>query len=129
MAVPSVVPPMRTVNRGLPVKSYAGVDVYREMVEFLMTEKKLSREDAYMLCSLAGNLHVPVSARQVGDGPGDLRAMLRRGVQAAQASLEQAQAQYESTVLTEKVRRSGLFLISSTGNFRSPTVSQAGEEH
>jgi acetamidase/formamidase len=30
----------------------------REMVEFLMAEKKLSREDAYMLCSLAGNLHV-----------------------------------------------------------------------
>ena len=30
----------------------------REMVEFLMTEKKLSREDAYILCALAGDLHV-----------------------------------------------------------------------
>jgi acetamidase/formamidase len=30
----------------------------REMVEFLMAEKKLSRDDAYMLCSLAGDLHV-----------------------------------------------------------------------
>jgi acetamidase/formamidase len=30
----------------------------REMVEFLMAEKKLSREDAYMLCSLAVDLHV-----------------------------------------------------------------------
>jgi acetamidase/formamidase len=30
----------------------------REMVEFLVAEKKLSREDAYMLCSLAGDLHV-----------------------------------------------------------------------
>jgi acetamidase/formamidase len=29
-----------------------------EMVEFLMAEKKLSREDAYMLCSLAADLHV-----------------------------------------------------------------------
>jgi acetamidase/formamidase len=30
----------------------------REMVEFLMVEKKLSRDDAYMLCSLAADLHV-----------------------------------------------------------------------
>jgi acetamidase/formamidase len=30
----------------------------REMVELLMAEKHLSREDAYMLCSLAADLHV-----------------------------------------------------------------------
>jgi acetamidase/formamidase len=30
----------------------------REMVEFLMAEKKLSRDEAYMLCSLAVDLHV-----------------------------------------------------------------------
>jgi acetamidase/formamidase len=30
----------------------------REMVEFLMTEKKLTRDEAYMLCSLAANLHI-----------------------------------------------------------------------
>jgi acetamidase/formamidase len=36
----------------------------REMVEFLVAEKKLSREDAYVLCSIAGNLHVT----QVVDG-------------------------------------------------------------
>jgi acetamidase/formamidase len=30
----------------------------REMVDFLVTEKNLSREDAYMLCSVAGDLHV-----------------------------------------------------------------------
>ena len=30
----------------------------REMVEFLMAEKNLSRDDAYMLCSLAADLHV-----------------------------------------------------------------------
>ena len=30
----------------------------REMVEFLMAEKQLSREDAYMLCALAADLHV-----------------------------------------------------------------------
>jgi acetamidase/formamidase len=30
----------------------------REMIDFLVTEKKLSREDAYMLCAVAGDLHV-----------------------------------------------------------------------
>jgi acetamidase/formamidase len=30
----------------------------REMVDFVVAEKKLSREDAYILCSMAGNLHV-----------------------------------------------------------------------
>ena len=30
----------------------------REMVEFLVSERGLSRDDAYMLCSLAGDLHV-----------------------------------------------------------------------
>ena len=30
----------------------------REMVEFLVAEKKMSADDAYMLCSLAGDLHV-----------------------------------------------------------------------
>jgi acetamidase/formamidase len=30
----------------------------REMVDFLVVEKKLSRDDAYMLCALAADLHV-----------------------------------------------------------------------
>ncbi|MEZ5420420.1 MAG: acetamidase/formamidase family protein [Vicinamibacterales bacterium] len=30
----------------------------REMVEFLVAEKQMSRDDAYMLCSLAADLHV-----------------------------------------------------------------------
>ena len=30
----------------------------RELVDFLMTEKKMSAEDAYMLCSLSADLHV-----------------------------------------------------------------------
>jgi acetamidase/formamidase len=30
----------------------------REMVEFLVSERGLSRDDPYMLCSLAGDLHV-----------------------------------------------------------------------
>jgi acetamidase/formamidase len=30
----------------------------REMVDFLVAEKKLSRDDAYVLVSIAGDLHV-----------------------------------------------------------------------
>jgi acetamidase/formamidase len=30
----------------------------REMIDFLMTEKHLSRDDAYMLSSVAGDLHI-----------------------------------------------------------------------
>jgi acetamidase/formamidase len=30
----------------------------REMVDFLAAEKHLSRDDAYMLCSLAADFHV-----------------------------------------------------------------------
>ena len=30
----------------------------REMIDFLVAQKHLSRDDAYMLCSVAGNLHV-----------------------------------------------------------------------
>jgi acetamidase/formamidase len=29
-----------------------------EMIDFLMQEKHLSREDAYMLCSVAADLHI-----------------------------------------------------------------------
>ena len=30
----------------------------REMVDFLVAEKKMSRDDAYILCALAADLHV-----------------------------------------------------------------------
>ena len=30
----------------------------REMIDFLVAERKLSREDAYVLCSMAADLHV-----------------------------------------------------------------------
>jgi acetamidase/formamidase len=36
----------------------------REMVEFLVAEKGLSREEAYALCSLAGDLHVTQAVDQ-----------------------------------------------------------------
>jgi acetamidase/formamidase len=36
----------------------------REMVEFLVAEKGLSRDDAYVLCSLAADLHVTQAVDQ-----------------------------------------------------------------
>jgi len=36
----------------------------REMVDFLVAEKGLSRDDAYILCSLAGDLHVTQAVDQ-----------------------------------------------------------------
>ena len=48
----------------------------REMVEFLMSEKKLSRDDAYMLCSLAADLRVT----QAVDATKGVHAMLAKSV-------------------------------------------------
>jgi acetamidase/formamidase len=36
----------------------------REMIEFLVAEKGLSRDEAYVLCSLAVNLHVTQAVDQ-----------------------------------------------------------------
>lgn len=48
----------------------------REMVEFLVAEKKLSRDDAYMLCSLAVDLHVT----QTVDATKGIHASLAKSV-------------------------------------------------
>jgi acetamidase/formamidase len=48
----------------------------REMVEFLVAEKKLSRDDAYMLCSLAADLRVT----QAVDATKGVHAMLAKTV-------------------------------------------------
>ncbi|MGH9384072.1 MAG: acetamidase/formamidase family protein [Vicinamibacterales bacterium] len=48
----------------------------REMVEFLVSEKKLSRDDAYMLCSLAADLRVT----QAVDATKGVHAMLAKSV-------------------------------------------------
>jgi acetamidase/formamidase len=36
----------------------------RELVEFLVAEKRMSREDAYVLCSIAADLHVTQAVDQ-----------------------------------------------------------------
>jgi acetamidase/formamidase len=48
----------------------------REMVDFLVAEKGLSRDDAYMLCSLAADLHVT----QAVDATKGVHAMLAKSI-------------------------------------------------
>lgn len=48
----------------------------REMVEFLVTEKGMTREDAYLLCSLAADLHVT----QTVDMTKGVHAMLPKSI-------------------------------------------------
>jgi acetamidase/formamidase len=48
----------------------------REMVAFLVAEKHLSRDDAYILCSLAADLHVT----QLVDGTKGVHAMIAKSV-------------------------------------------------
>jgi acetamidase/formamidase len=48
----------------------------REMVDFLVSEKRMSREDAYILCSLAVDLRVT----QLVDGTKGIHAMLAKSI-------------------------------------------------
>src|SRR5437868_8925332 len=48
----------------------------REMVDFLVAEKGLSRDDAYMLCSLAANLRVT----QAVDATKGVHAMIPKSI-------------------------------------------------
>jgi acetamidase/formamidase len=48
----------------------------REMVDFLVTEKGMKRDDAYVLCSLAADLHVT----QLVDGTKGVHAMIAKSI-------------------------------------------------
>jgi acetamidase/formamidase len=48
----------------------------REMVDFLVTEKKMDRSEAYILCSLAADLHVT----QLVDGTKGVHAMMAKSI-------------------------------------------------
>jgi acetamidase/formamidase len=48
----------------------------REMVDFLVAEKRLTRDEAYMLCSLAADLHVT----QTVDGTKGVHAMIAKSI-------------------------------------------------
>ena len=54
----------------------AAKDAVREMIAFLVTEKHLSRDDAYMLCSVAGDLDVT----QVVDGTRGAHMILPKSI-------------------------------------------------
>ena len=54
----------------------AAKDAVREMIAFLVAEKHLSRDDAYMLCSVAGDLDVT----QVVDGTRGAHMILAKGL-------------------------------------------------
>ena len=48
----------------------------REMVDYLVAEKGLSRDDAYILCSLSADLHVT----QAVDGTKGVHAMIAKSI-------------------------------------------------
>ncbi len=48
----------------------------REMIDFLMTEKHMTRDDAYMLASVAGDLHIT----QVVDGNKGVHMMISKAI-------------------------------------------------
>ncbi|GHN01689.1 amidase [Cytophagales bacterium WSM2-2] len=60
-------------DRDLNAASHIAV---REMIQYLMQEKKLSQADAYMLCSIA----VDVNITQLVDGNVGVHAMLPKGI-------------------------------------------------
>ena len=65
LTLPRAETPTAYISMGLNEDlTLAAKDAVREMIAFLVTEKHLSRDDAYMLCSVAGDLDVT----QVVDG-------------------------------------------------------------
>jgi acetamidase/formamidase len=69
--------PTHFISMGLhPDLDEAARIAVREMVDFLASEKGLSRDDAYMLCSLAADLRVT----QLVDGTKGIHAMLPKSI-------------------------------------------------
>ena len=59
-----------------PDLNRAAVQAVREMVRFLVEERHLSTEDAYMLTSIAADLHVT----QIVDGTKGIHAVLPKQI-------------------------------------------------
>src|SRR4029453_13312740 len=69
--------PTHYIAMGLHVDlDEAGKLATREMIEFLVAEKKMSRDQAYVLCSVAADLRVT----QVVDGTKGVHAMLAKSI-------------------------------------------------
>lgn len=77
LAWPRAITPTHYMTMGLdPDLDEAARLATREMVEFLVAEKGLSREDAYLLCSLSVDLRVT----QVVDGTKGVHAIIVRSI-------------------------------------------------
>jgi acetamidase/formamidase len=48
----------------------------RELIDFLVAEKKMNRDEAYILCSVAADLHVT----QLVDGTKGVHAMIAKSI-------------------------------------------------
>ena len=69
--------PKYYITMGLdPDLNVAAKMAVRQMIDYLTTEKHLSRDDAYMLCSVAGNLRIT----QVVDGTKGAHMMLPKDI-------------------------------------------------
>lgn len=69
--------PTHFISMGLhPDLDEAARMATREMIDFLVFEKGMSRDEAYLLCSLAADLHVT----QVVDGTKGIHAMLPKSI-------------------------------------------------
>lgn len=69
--------PTHYITMGLnPDLDEAAKHATREMIDFLVSEKGLSRDDAYFLCSLAADL----SVTQVVDGTKGVHAMIAKSI-------------------------------------------------
>ena len=60
----------------MPVFLEAAKLAVKEMIDFLVTEKKMNRDEAYILCSIAVDLHVT----QLVDGTKGVHAMLAKSM-------------------------------------------------
>ena len=69
--------PTHYISMGLdPDLDHAARIAVKEMIDFLVSEKGLSRDDAYLLCSLAADLRVT----QLVDGTKGIHAMLPKSI-------------------------------------------------
>ena len=69
--------PTHFISMGLhPDLDEAARMATREMIDFLVSEKGMSRDEAYLLCSLAADLHVT----QLVDGTKGIHAMLPKAI-------------------------------------------------
>jgi acetamidase/formamidase len=77
LTVPRAESPTHYISMGLNEDlTLAGKQAVREMIDFLVTTKGMTKDDAYMLCSVAGDLNVT----QVVDGTRGAHMLLPKSI-------------------------------------------------